>query len=33
VGWGKRWISIARERDRKKRRWEGRDEAGREERQ
>jgi len=33
VGWGKRWIRIARERDRGKGRWEGRDKAGRGERQ
>jgi len=33
VGWGKRWIRIARERDREKGMWEGRDEAGRGERQ
>ena len=33
VGWGKRWIRIARERDREKGRWEGNDEAGRRERQ
>jgi len=32
-GMGKRWIRIARERDREKERWEGRDKAGRGERQ